>query len=277
MSLKILLVKYDDKSWATSHRAENLKKRLIQDEVSIVTNLEFKNNADELLKQYDIVHILYSGGLSIFYDIFKKNPNKIITSVASHRSIEEWWDKKEVMDFIYKNSAAVIAFSKKLQKLVKGSVYIPNGVDERVFKPNYAFNVGFVGIRDEYKGFHLIEEACKRLGVNFLHDGNRYPHKIVPHHKMPEIYSEFDCLVIASLGEGCHNPTLEALAMNIPVISTNTGIADELDGVVLVERSVEGLMKGIRKVYARKQILEKYSWKEITKQYREIYIKCLRK
>lgn len=274
--MKILLVKYDDRSWATSHRAENLKKRLIGDEVSITTNLKFKDNVDELLKKYEIVHILYSGGLSIFYSIFKKYPNRIITSIASHRSVEEWWDKKEEMDFIYKNSAAVIAFNKKLQKLVKGSVYIPNGVDEKIFKPNYAFNVGFVGIRDEYKGFYLIEEACKRLGVKFLHDGNRYPDKIVPHHKMPEIYSEFDCLAIASLGEGCHNPTLEALAMNLPVISTNVGIADELDGVILVERSVEGLMKGIRKVYTRKQILEKYSWDKITEAYREVYKKVLK-
>lgn len=275
MRLKICLVKYDDRSWATSHRAEALEKRLKKtDDVETIGNISFRDNVDEYVGKFDIIHILYSGGLAQYlYPIFKKYPKRFITCVASHRTLEEWWDDKEQIRFVYENSAAVIAFNKKLQKMVPGSVYIPNGVEEGLFKPGRKFAVGFVGIRDKYKGFYLIEEACKRLGVRLLHDGNEYPEKVRSFPEMPKLYKKFDCLCIASENEGCHNPTLEALAMNIPVVSTDTGIASELEGVILVERSVEGIMAGIREVWTRRQILEKYTWDKITEQHREVYKK----
>jgi glycosyltransferase involved in cell wall biosynthesis len=151
--------------------------------------------------------------------------------------------------------------------------YIPNGVNAELFQKDFA--VGFVGSKasHEYKGLPLIQEACARLGVKLIIQSNEWPNKITPLERMPDFYREINCLAVASIGEGSNNPTLEALSMNIPVISTNTGMAANLEGVILVDRTVEDIMAGIRTVYTRKQILEKYTWKIIAKQYDKLYAK----
>lgn len=90
---------------------------------------------------------------------------------------------------------------------------------------------------------------------------------------MPDFYRQIDCLVVASSSEGCNNPTLSALAMNKPVISTKVGIAEELEGVTLVERNVESIKKALRHVSGRIQILEKYTWDIVAAQYHNLYTK----
>ena len=81
-------------------------------------------------------------------------------------------------------------------------------------------------------------------------------------------------MVNASISEGCNNPTLEALAVNKPVISTKVGIVGELEGIILTERNVESIKTALRKVSGRIQILEKYTWKVVAKQYRQLYVWC---
>ena len=87
---------------------------------------------------------------------------------------------------------------------------------------------------------------------------------------MPDFYKRINCLCIASKGEGTHNPTMEALAMNIPVISTDTGIAREL-GVIIVDRTVESIMEGIKRVYTHNLMEDKYSIKNMVQEYKKIY------
>jgi len=281
--MKILLVTIDNNDWAVTFRAQSLKKEFIKLKhmVTIKDRHSIKEDFDSWVKDYDIIQFLFSGGLTEFYDKFKQYPNKFFTSIVSHRSIEGWWDKPDKMIEIYENSAGIVSLSNKLKEIIAPRVhtsitYISNGVDVKLFKPEYNFTVGYVGRRDEYKGYHLIKEACEKLSINFIHDGNEYPKAVTPHNKMPEIYKQFDCLVIASEGEGCHNPTLEALAMNIPVISTDVGIASELDGVIVVERDVESIMKGIRKIYGRKQMMQDFTWDIIASRYLRLYNQFLK-
>jgi len=268
-------------------RAKALKEEFVKvgHKVLIRNRHAIKEYFDDFVERFDVIHFLFSGGLTEFKEQFKKYPNKFIITIVSHRSIEGWWDKEDEMLDIIKNSAQVICVSQKLKDAISKKfenqkfkpeeytpvTYIANGVDVKVFKPQKTFTVGFVGRRHEYKGYDLIKEACEVLGVNFVHDGNEYPKNVTPHDEMPEIYDQFDCLAIASEGEGCHNPTLEALAMNIPVISTDVGIANELDGVTIVDRSVEGIVKGIKKVYSRSQILKDFTWDIIANKYLRIY------
>lgn len=273
--MKILLITGDIlPCWASTIRANELKNRWQGDNVDVVGT--FNGNS----KDYDIIHILYSGGISRYLELVSNNPNTIFTSVASLRTLENMYDDDVTLKSIYQNSKKIVAFNpilkQKTIELIGNNysdkvVYIPNGVDEKLF--NRKFTVGFVcsNLSYEYKGLPIIKQACDNLGIDLLITKCDYPNTVTPHNEMPDFYNKIDCLCIASLGEGTNNPTMEALAMNKPVISTKTGIAEELQGLILVERTVEGIMKGIEKLLPRKQILEKYTWDIIAKQYYGLY------
>jgi len=263
---KILLVHADKVPWATTYRAEALKREWSQHTVDICY---YKNLPDG--EQYDIIHILFSGGIGKIKDFILKNKEKTFTTLASQRTLDEFFDKKEDLIEIYSNTVCCVCqnpdLEHKLMVLTKkgNMVYIPNGVDEKLF--NRKFVVGFVGVPSEHKGFWLVETACKELDLWLATATN------TPRDKMPAFYEKIDCLVIPSESEGCNNPTLEALAMNKPVISTDVGIASELEGVTIVERDVDSIKKALRKLSGRIQILEEYIWSNIAKQYMNIYVR----
>ena len=276
--MKILLVHGDDVPWATENRANELKKRWVDDEVDIV---EWHKVPDA--NSYDVIHVLFSGGISQLKEFISKYRDKTFTTLASQRTLDCVYDSQNDLRDIYRMSKGIVVQNPTLlcnliaiigNEHSKKTHYITNGVDERKF--NKEFVVGYVGTdqayHKEYKGFHLVEQACKELGLTLKRTHNAYPDSVIPHDKMPDFYKDIDCLVIPSMGEGCNNPTLEALAMNIPVISTRVGIAEELDGVILVERNVDAIKSALRKLSGRIQILEKYTWDIIARRYHELYV-----
>jgi len=269
--MKILLV-HNNKilRWADTLRAEEFKKQWTEDEVDITY-------AGDLFpgEKYDVIHFLYSGAVTRAKDYIMKYKDKVFTSLASQRTLDCLYDKKEELIKVYKETRCCVAQNKRLEKQLKeligqdNVVYIPNGVDEKLF--NREFIAGFVGAKDssEHKGLFLARQACEELGI-ILKEAHEWSFS---HEDMPKFYKEIDCLIIPSLSEGCNNPTLEALAMNIPVISTDIGIADELDGVILVNRDVEAIKGALRGLSGRIQILEQYTWKEIARKYKQLYLR----
>lgn len=263
-NIKILLVHADKTPWATTYRANELKKRLTEDEVDIAY---FKDLPDG--DKYDIIQILFSGGIGKIKDFILKYKSKTFTTLASQRTLDLFFDREEDLIEIYKNTVCCVCqnpeLENKLRRLIgQGNmVYIPNGVDEKLFNRN--FIVGFVGITSDHKGYKLVEQACEELNLWLAKAEN------LSYEEMPNFYSKIDCLVIPSISEGCNNPTLEALAMNKPVISTDVGIASELEGVVIVERNVKSIKKALRKLSGRIQILEEYTWDKIIKSYKDVW------
>jgi len=281
--MRILYVTVD-KGWAVQHRCDNLKREFEKEghNILVLTREEMKEKFDYYVEQYDIIHFQYSGSLTMFYEQFKKYPNRFYTTVISHRSIEGSWDDVGKLNEILSLSKGIICLSHKLYGEVHKRVNpecaskmycVPNGIDETLFKPLRDYKVGFIGRRDEHKGYDLIKQACCELGVELIDDGNEYPDKIKKHKDMPSVYRKFDCLAIASLSEGCHNPTLEALSMNIPVVSTDVGIANRLAGVIIVDRDVEDIKRGIEIAIPRLAILKNYTWAKIAQKLKTIYEK----
>jgi len=268
--MKILLIHNDKFRWATTLRAEALKRQWVNDEVDIVYAKNLLNG-----NQYDVIHFLYSGGITKSKQYILKYKDKIFTTLASFRTLDERFDKLNDLIEIYQKTVCCIAqnpiLASKLKDLTKQDnvIYIPNGVDGYLF--NREFVVGYVGVKDsaEHKGLLLIQEACNQLNLKLLYLArlNDFPYE-----RMPEFYKQIDCLVLASISEGCNNPTLEALAMNKPVISTDVGIASELEGVILVERDIESIKQALRKLSGRIQILEKYTWEKIAIEYKLLYL-----
>ncbi len=269
--MKILIIHADKFPWATFYRAEALKKQWSNDWVDIVDRWHLPDG-----KEYDVIHILFSGGISKIKTFILANRNKTFTSLSSQRTLDGRFDRLDDLIEIYQKTVCCVChnpeLSEKLKELIiqYNMVYIPNGVDEMLFRRK--FIVGFVGINDghDHKGLKLIKQACEELKLEL-----RVIKKGKTQDEVRDFYKEIDCLALASLSEGCNNPTLEVLAMNKPVISTRVGIAEELEGVILVERNVESIKKELRKLSGRIQILEKYTWKIIAQKYRNLYVEKL--
>lgn len=267
--MRILFVTNNKMRWADVFRAEELKKRWTEDEVDIVNRWNLPDG-----DKYDIIHFLYSGGITKTKDYILKHKDKVFTSLASHRTLELMFDDEESLIEIFKNTQCCVCQNKnllmRLKKLIPDvkAVFIPNGVDEKLF--NRKFVAGFVGAKhsNEHKGLPLAQKACDELGIELL---KAHEHDYT-HEEMPEFYKKIDCLILASESEGCNNPTMEALAMNKPVISTVIGIALDLEGVFTIDRNVESIKEALRKLSGRIQILEKYTWDKIANTYRLLYV-----
>lgn len=279
--MKILFVHFDYKPWATSRRAEYLKKELTDDQVDIV---EGRTNLPQNADKYDLIHILFSSGMTKIKNFILDCQDKVFTTLASHRTLDCAYDHLDDLIEIYQKTLCCVAqnpwLAKRLRLMIgqDNVVYIPNGVDTELF--NRKFTAGFVGSmhsfrKGDHKGLNIARKACSQLGIEIkvlCVDSYRNAISLT---EMPKFYQQIDCLIIPSKSEGCNNPTLEALAMNVPVISTDVGIASKLDGVILADRSVEGVKTALRKLSGRIQILENYTWKIIAKKYRNLYEKVL--
>lgn len=255
--------------WADVFRAEELKKRWTEDEVDILDRNELPDP-----DKYDVIHFMYSGAMTKSRKYILENKHKVFTSSVSKRSLDGMWDDREALLEIFRETRCCVCHNKELVGILKKleplakTVYIPNGVDEKLF--NRPFVAGFVGAKDswEHKGYHLAKQACEELGIKLI-TAKEWDYS---HEEMPNFYKKIDCLLIPSASEGCNNPTMEALAMNVPVISTNVGIAGELEGVTLVERNVDSIKEALRKLSGRVQILENYTWDIIANQYKQVYV-----
>lgn len=256
--------------WADVFRAEEFKRHWTEDEVDIVNRWNLPDP-----DKYDVIHFLYGGALTKSKDYILNNKHKVWTSSVSKRSLDGMWDDRATLLKLYEASRCCVCQNKEILSILKGlapkvnAVVIPNGVNEKLFVRKFV--AGFVGAKasNEHKGLHLAKQACKELGIE-LKEVHEWDYE---HEQMPEFYNKIDVLLIPSVSEGSHNPTMEALAMNKPVISTRVGIAEELEGVILVDRNVESIKQALRKLSGRIQILEKYTWANIAQQYHRLYEK----
>lgn len=150
-----------------------------------------------------------------------------------------------------------------------GAYYIPNGIFDQ-FVPDHEFTVGYAGHTSEvarkYDGYYLIKRACADVGVQFKPALGE-----IPPEKMPEYYKSLDLYVCASEAEGFSTPVMECLAMNVPVISVDTGEARQwLPVEHIINRSVDDISRGIRMFYTQVP-LGNYRWDKLAPQYREMY------
>ena len=208
--------------------------------------------------QHDLVHY---GNWDLQYHIQSLDLIKVplLVSIRSHRY------PPYVRDLAMQNKFHIHVINPALHDAFPNAHLIPDGIFDQ-FKSDHDFVVGFAGKADEYKGFPLIVQACKELGVKFKPaTGDVKPENML------EYYKSIDLLVCASLAEGHSSPVMECLAMNKPVITTDVGIPRLLN-VHKIERTVEGIKYGIQKFYTQDQVLPRYSWLNICDQFKKLYI-----
>lgn len=211
-------------------------------------------NPEELLeksKSFDLVHYT-NWGIEKYKDVVKEIKTKQLLSINSHRH-------KPFLFELVKSMDAVHVVNPMLSGRFYDARYIPDGVfvnEDQIksFKVGMAFQDA-VG-NAEYKGYPLVKEACKNLGVELEVSQTRSPDA------MADWYRSLGVLVCASEAEGFNTPVMECLALNVPVITTDVGVPFLLN-VTRIERNIEAIQSAIGKLYTTKQILPEYSWSNI--------------
>ena len=181
----------------------------------------------------------------------------------------------------------------------KKAFYIPNGVDEELFRPikpiekNKELVVGHVGKECPVKGQkEYILPAIKTCNAKSVTNSKTWKDRI-PHTEMPHIYNEMDVFVVASVEDGTPNPALEAASCGRPIISNQIGnmpefIKDGYNGFI-VERKIGAYVEKIKYFQenrnelirmgenARKTVLENWTWKKQAENYRNMFHSIFRR
>lgn len=127
------------------------------------------------------------------------------------------------------------------------------GIDESVFV------VGFVGTYSDRKGIKRLEyavDAIEGVALACAGSGELHPKspkcifdKKIPNDLLPWFYAALDVFALPTLEEGCSNAIVEALAMGLPIISSdrdfNIDIIDDTCAILIDPMDVSALSNAI--------------------------------
>lgn len=233
---------------------------------------------------------------------------------------------KPIFRLIWKKAYAVISNSEGLKQLALktdpkqkiGIIY--NGIDTEKFQPNnnlknkdkFIITPGASRITDR-KGLNYLIEAIKKLSEKYpqiyleiMGDGNarekletlteslNLKDKVkflgrIPREEIAPYYQRASVFVLPSFNEGMSNAMLEALAVGLPIITTDTGGAKELvkegeNGYIIKTRDVDDIVGKIEILINNPELKNKLgeasraralemSWEKVAEKYYEEYEK----
>lgn len=269
-----------------------------------------------LIKQNQLEQYVSSLGM----DFKEFEDNYIYSKIITFTVCDElflYGDEKWRTDEIMKYSKAYFVTSKKLFEIYnkfekKPETIIHDGVNLDIFKPknlsrfeniNRNIFVGWAGNSKfvdadgdaDMKGVEgiikpAIEELKKQNYNVSLNMADRNIKKI-DSNNMPEYYNSIDIYVCASKTEGTPMPILEAMAVGVPVITTDVGIVQEAFGkiekkYILKERTVECLVNKIKEMIDNPKEMsliseenlnqiKDWDWSVISKKYKDFFDKFI--
>jgi len=176
-----------------------------------------------------------------------------------------------------------------------------HGVDIECFKydssrrksPTSEFIVGTSGspISIGNKGFVEIEKVCKQNGWKLVSAKQNLSGRQLTKEEMPAFYQTMDVYVCFSESEGLNNCIMEAGAMGVPIVSTNTGASKEMilknECGFVIERNESALTNALtfikeNRVHAQSMgdnmknvVTNHWSWNIKIQDYRHMFNFCL--
>lgn len=240
---------------------------------------------------------------------------KITFGVCDHLYLDgkEKWRTEEILKF----SSSYIVTSQKLYDIysnfnVKPTAIINDGVNLESYKPQNLDRLknsekttfGWVGNskfkdfdgNNDMKGVYgIIKPAIEELqqeGYNVELKLADVQVELIPQEKMPDFYNSIDVYLCASKTEGTPLTILEAMAMGLPIITTDVGIAKEIFGekqknYILKERTKECLKEKIKELITKNEFevlskenianIKNNDWTKISLKYNEFFEKILNK
>lgn len=194
----------------------------------------FSINNHLFQNKYDIIHIHF--GLSGLFLLlrFRKNNKVVLTLHGSDINIEssnflKVFITKLILRFVDK----IICVNEKMISKTNQKdkcVIIPCGVNLNIFYPTKKdknreiIQIVFPSspLRVE-KNFPLFESIIERLRDNFPHDIKVVIIDKLTRFEVAEILRNSDLLLLTSISEGSPQIVKEAMACNLPIVSTNVG------------------------------------------------------
>jgi len=280
--------------------SQRLSKKYEVDVISEINYLEL------LKKKYDLV-IPTNGRLQVVITrlITWLTGGKMIVSGQSGMGWDDRVNLYSFPDFFIPISSEALKWAKKVNPFVK-SVYIPNGVDIKKFKPDgEKINTDLkkpiilcVGALTKTKRIDLVIKAVSKiedvsllvvgkgeeenklqtLGTSLL--GSRFIITSFPYEKMPEVYRVADLFTLVSEPYySFENVLVEAMATNIPIVANDDSIRKEIVGEagILVdptniEKYAEAIKKALNTNWGDKprEQAKKFDWDKIVGEYKEL-------
>jgi glycosyltransferase involved in cell wall biosynthesis len=214
-------------------------------------------------KRYDLVHVHY--GLTGICALFRWRTPMIVTLHGS--DVLQGQFQRLVSRLVSALADSTIVVSPAIAARCPGTV-IPCGVDLERFHPldraNARLQLGLTAHGNyilfpfnpdrQLKRHDIAAEAVallRREGLNV----SLVPVWSVPNEQMPLYYSAMDAMVLCSDTEGSPTSVKEALACNLPVVSTDVGDVRHLlrgiDGTEICEQRAASIAAGLRRVLDR--------------------------
>lgn len=265
------------------------------------------NYADLLKKKYDLI-IPTNGRFQVILVrlITWLTGGKMIVSGQSGMGWDDRVNLYSFPDYFIPISSEALEWARKINPLVK-SVYIPNGVDTKKFKPEgERLDIKLkrpiilcVGALTETKRIDLVikavaklknasllvvgdgdlREKIQALGTESL--GTRFQLIKLPYEEMPKVYQAADVFTLVSEPYySFENVLVEAMASGLPVVANDDPIRREIvgDAGILVDPvKTSEYAKALEKALdmecgnkPRKQA-EKFSWDKIAEKYEKLF------
>jgi glycosyltransferase involved in cell wall biosynthesis len=292
-----VLVVADVPNWAWARKAAALKQHLAgRIEVTVVHSTEQTANGVIRRAAHDLYHtfeVCQVGAIPVGWPMTTGITAHVIKTWELKRpgSVREWADR----------AVGFHANSKLLQRELEGFLgrsiyYVPNGVDETFFRrarprETRKLVVGYVARPNVRKGPEIVEEACKRAGVELRAIVRTWKTALTAV-EMRDWYQDIHVLAVSSDMDGTPNPALEAAACECAVVSNAIGnmpefISHGANGY-LTERTVESLAQHLSFLAslpitdvemmgraARATVLAGWTWRQRSIAYAEMWERCL--
>jgi glycosyltransferase involved in cell wall biosynthesis len=294
-----VLVLSDVPNWAWARKAAALKKYLAgRIDVTIVQSTDHATNAVIRSAKHDLYHTFELSQVGTIPDGWP-----MTTGITAHvlQKFEEQRPGK--VRAAADRSLGFHANSRMLQRETEALIerpvyYVPNGVDETFFRrarprSGQKLVVGYVARPNPRKGPEIVEEACKRAGVEFRPVIRSWKGALTPE-QMRDYYQGIHVLAVSSDMDGTPNPALEAAACECAVVSNRIGNMPQFldDGVNghLTDRTLESLADALARLaarpleeveemgrVARETVLADWTWKHRAVAYADMWEDCLSK
>jgi glycosyltransferase involved in cell wall biosynthesis len=229
------------------------------------SRLEYLKAAAEVSRRthrehYDVLHAHY--GLTGLVALFRSGIPLVVSLHGSDALVG--WHEPLISRIVCRLANATIVASRKIADRIPGEV-IPCGVDLSVFEPKpkaeARHRLKLKGERKYIlfpfnpdrgvKRFDLARGAVAKLARRGL-DIELLTVSKIPNAEMPWYYNASDAMILCSDSEGSSTAIKEALACNLPVVSTNVGdvceIIEGIDGVQVADQTTASLARAIKRV-----------------------------
>ena len=192
---------------------------------------------------FDLVHVHY--GLSgLFLLLWRINAPVIMTLHGGDIQAEQGKTVQVALTKrILKKCDFAITLNDRMDEIARRYIHhtdiVPCSVNTNLFRElvkkdiTHSVQILFPSARSRVvKDFPLFEKTCELLRQQFKLDVKEYYLENLSRNQVAELFNKMDVLLMTSISEGSPQVVKEAMACNLPVVSTDVGdVGVLLDGV----------------------------------------------